>query len=409
MIGSNQVTWFTRKEEAEEWLHVVYKEKTGNKFNHDHFDKLPNRFCLVDIDSELVERGSISLIETRLLDPVYRLMGILFDIHTIDTMIMNCNLNLKLMPLGKISERQIQLARAVLTEIWLLIEDNATFDQLCDASNRFYTLIPHDFGVERPLVIDSLKVVKAENEMLQNLSNMKMICGTPNEEYNEQINPLDACYQQLNADIIPLDKTSQEFGQLCNMIYNTHGPTHNDYAIEVLEIFSVNRRETAKQSQAFQNIGNHVLLWHGSRLANFVGILTNGLKVAPSEALASGSMFGNGIYFADISSKSANFCYTDRINNIGLMLLCEVALGDKLQLGEGDYELRDMPNTEYQSVEVAGSYRPLDWRYSHGVTAPYDAVELLDNLPLLYNEYVVYDPAQVRIRYLFQMKFNYKE
>ena len=70
-----------------------------------------------------------------------------------------------------------------------------------------------------------------------------------------------------------------------------------------------------------------MLLWHGSRLTNFVGILSEGLKIAPYEAPMTGYMFGKGIYFADVVSKAANYCLPSRINNVGLMLLCEVALG----------------------------------------------------------------------------------
>lgn len=35
--------------------------------------------------------------------------------------------------------------------------------------------------------------------------------------------------------------------------------------------------------------------------------------------------FGKGVYFADMSSKSANYCFTSRAKNIGLLLLCEVS------------------------------------------------------------------------------------
>lgn len=34
--------------------------------------------------------------------------------------------------------------------------------------------------------------------------------------------------------------------------------------------------------------------------------------------------FGKGIYFADMSSKSANYCFANQNNNVGLLLLCEV-------------------------------------------------------------------------------------
>jgi len=39
-------------------------------------------------------------------------------------------------------------------------------------------------------------------------------------------------------------------------------------------------------------------------------------------------MFGKGIYFADMVSKSANYCHTSKSSPTGLLLLCEVALGN---------------------------------------------------------------------------------
>lgn len=41
-----------------------------------------------------------------------------------------------------------------------------------------------------------------------------------------------------------------------------------------------------------------------------------------------GYMFGKGVYFADMVSKSANYCRTSKGDPKGLMLLCEVALGN---------------------------------------------------------------------------------
>jgi hypothetical protein len=36
-------------------------------------------------------------------------------------------------------------------------------------------------------------------------------------------------------------------------------------------------------------------------------------------------MFGKGLYFADMSSKSANYCYPTPSKNTGLVLLSEVS------------------------------------------------------------------------------------
>lgn len=51
-----------------------------------------------------------------------------------------------------------------------------------------------------------------------------------------------------------------------------------------------------------------MLLWHGSRIANFVGILSQGLRIAPPEAPVSGYLFGKGIYLADMAEKSIHYC-----------------------------------------------------------------------------------------------------
>lgn len=39
-------------------------------------------------------------------------------------------------------------------------------------------------------------------------------------------------------------------------------------------------------------------------------------------------MFGKGVYFADICSKSAGYCAANIDNPYGYVLLCEVALGN---------------------------------------------------------------------------------
>ena len=41
----------------------------------------------------------------------------------------------------------------------------------------------------------------------------------------------------------------------------------------------------------------------------WVGILSEGLRIAPPSAPVTGYMFGKGVYFADMVSKSANYCF----------------------------------------------------------------------------------------------------
>lgn len=100
------------------------------------------------------------------------------------------------------------------------------------------------------------------------------------------------------------------------------GPTHH-YKMTLLDAFKWHKQS---ELDRFVDKGNKMLLWHGTHLSNYIGIIRHGLKLPPIEALSTSSMFGRGLYFADVCSKSANYCCPTRINDIGLLLLCEVSI-----------------------------------------------------------------------------------
>lgn len=405
IIGSNRLTSYDTLDEARNYFQFVYEEKTGNYFGAKQFFKQPNKFYHLDV--ELVKPKEISSeCNTNLNKSVHELMKMLFSYEQIENLLLRCKLDLKQMPLGKMSIRQIQLAMKTLGEISCLIQRNGTFGQLRAASNQFYTLIPHAFHLDRPTVIDSVEIVKAKIEMLESLSNCDLIYDILSAETGKAIDPFDECYLKLKTEIMPIDKNSLEFQFLCGIVQNTHGITHTNYTLEVLDIFKVERQGEEKRFQAFKHLKYRALLWHGSRQTNFASILTNGLKVQPPHAPHTGLMFGKGIYFADVVSKAANYCRADTTHNIGLVLLCEVALGDMKCL-RVDSNVTDLPNETWQSVKGCGVYVPRNWSRLNGIlvsTAEIRAHEFPTKL--LYNEYVVYEPSQVKIQYLFKMKFH---
>lgn len=69
-------------------------------------------------------------------------------------------IDMKKMPLGKLSKRQIMSAYSVLTELQQEVGGAAAPARILDASNRFYTLIPHDFGLKKPPLLDSEEIIK---------------------------------------------------------------------------------------------------------------------------------------------------------------------------------------------------------------------------------------------------------
>ena len=55
------------------------------------------------------------------------------------------------------------------------------------------------------------------------------------------------------------------------------------------------------------------------------------------EAPATGYMFGKGVYFADMSSKSANYCFANKQSSTGVLMLCDVALGGAYERTGAEY------------------------------------------------------------------------
>jgi hypothetical protein len=70
-------------------------------------------------------------------------------------------------------------------------------------------------------------------------------------------------------------------------IKNTGANAVRSYSL--YNIFRIQRRGEAERFQKWKELDNHFLLWHGSNTANYMGILSQGLRIAPPEAPVSGT------------------------------------------------------------------------------------------------------------------------
>ena len=96
--------------------------------------------------------------------------------------------------------------------------------------------------------------------------------------------------------------------QLLQRVLDVHLPEGLEPADpNVLDCFELERDGEASIFNP-ERLNNRKLLWHGSRFSNFVGILSQGMRIAPPEAPASGYNFGKGVYFADLVGKSTPYC-----------------------------------------------------------------------------------------------------
>ncbi|XP_072383200.1 poly [ADP-ribose] polymerase-like [Diabrotica undecimpunctata] len=408
-IGDRQTLPFYTLDLAKNFFVEQYKKKTGNDWDNRHnFKKQPNMMYPIDVDfAEDLKKYEISETPSVLPTSVQDLLKMIFDINAMQKLMLEFELDTQKMPLGKLSKAQMEKAFGVLSELQTLVSAKADRALFIDASNRFFTFIPHSFGLGTPPVMDNEDIIKKKVEMLNSLLELEIaynLMQTANKG-------VDDYYKGLNTEIGILDKNSREFRIIQDYVKFTHTVTHNQYKLIVEEVYTIKRQGEEERFNKFSQMHNHKLLWHGSRVTNFAGILSQGLRIAPAEAPNSGAMFGKGIYFADMVSKSANYCFANRLNPIGLALLCDVALGnmyDRLdadnirKLPEGMNSCRGLGRThpDPNYVQKIGNIVVPTGKGVHQLAAATSS--------LLYNEYIVYDVAQVNIKYLVKMRFDFK-
>lgn len=138
---------------------------------------------------------------------------------------------------GKLSKVQIQKAMGVLTELSKLIEnENPDQPRVIDANNRFYTFIPHSFGVKDPPLITDLETIKKKTEMLDSLMELEIAYSLMKTSSGKGENSIDAYYSKLNTEIDVLDRASAEFEIIQEYVRNTHAATHSSYSLEIEEV-----------------------------------------------------------------------------------------------------------------------------------------------------------------------------
>eukprot|EP00731_Ephydatia_muelleri_P032007 Em0023g514a len=410
-------------EAAKDCFRKKFLDKTQNNWEEkDNFVKHPSKYDLVAVDfeaedepdaggTEATPSASASVPPSKLDSRVQSLVELICDVRAMEDLVREMKYDSNKAPLGKLSADQIKSGYVALKAIEDCINRGNLGDPLVRACENFYTRIPHCFGMQRPPLIKTKEEVKEKMALLEALGDIQIALKMLGNKREEKENPVDQHYHGLHCSITPLEHSDKVFSLVEKYVRQTHGKTHTQYTLQVLDVYALEREG---EEEVFADVGNRQLLWHGSRLTNWVGILSQGLRIAPPEAPSTGYMFGKGIYFADISSKSANYCFATPTKDEGLLLLCEVALGNTHDLVAADYDASKLPNGKHstkglgrmvpdptQTVKLSdGCEVPLGTPIDTGLTNK-------SGYTLNYNEFVVYDMKQVKMRYLVKLRFRF--
>lgn len=164
-----------------------------------------------------------------------------------------------------------------------------------------------------------------------------------------------------------------------------------------IKAWRVNNQETDEKFKKFctdYKIDNTKLMWHGSRSENFFNILKTGLKIRPANAVYTGSMFSDGLYFSTLAHKSIGYTSTSGSYwahgnaRSGFMAIFEVAYGN--------------PYTVYEHTSECYHF---NFDVLQKKNPPCHCVYASPEKGMLRNpEIIFYRPDQVTVRYLVEIK-----
>ena len=396
-----------------------FSSKTGNSWWHlDNFKKVKGKYDLVKIDhgtetvkQQLQERERSN---SKLHKKVQDLISLIFSKSEWEASVKEMKFDVSRSPLGKLTKEQVQAGYESLQKIEECLKPKVPLSKLEEACGEFYTKIPHDFGMKKPPLLKTTEQIKEKLELLDALKEIQIAVTIMDDETSkEDENKLDRYYKSLNCSLEPLDHESSEFKAVEKFMLNSKTDFipysyYDDSSIE--DVFEVHREIDEKRFR--KDLGNRMLLWHGSRLTNWCGILKQGLRIAPPEAPCSGYTFGKGVYFADIFGKSACFCYASPRQPYGLLLVCEVALGKVNEATLHDIYLHENLPKGKHSTKAVGIEEPngkANYVSPNGAVMPMGKPKKNKKRCdfLHHNEYVVYNVDQINPRYLVKIHGNF--
>ncbi|XP_033635285.1 protein mono-ADP-ribosyltransferase PARP4-like isoform X2 [Asterias rubens] len=283
-----------------------------------------------------------------------------------------------------LSAEKVTKAESILLQIKKALDAEDTDDEsgsesdIQELSQEFYSQIPHKIHHKEDFKTKS--VIAKKQDLCQLIKDIVSVSETTNWSKRSSV---QSKYRALRCHISCLPVNHPECNDIKNLILSTQGKI---WPVKILNIFAVTR--PLELTSYNTKLHNSQLLFHASRPANFVGILSRGL-VLPKVVVddfggerTDAGMLGSGIYFADSFGTSAKYSHTSQTTGTRLMAVNQVALGS----------CHD--TTVYQKDLL----KPPDGFHSvHGVK--HNGTNHSDFKD---DEYVVYNTNQQRLRFLIE-------
>lgn len=400
--GQKECRFFTSLAEARANYESIYREKTGPRKGYKEVSLASSKIgsqkargtSSGEVDAQTLQKiqakdkAAPVVQESKLSLAVQELVRYIYDEAThalTNSVAAKITANGIETPLGILTLGQIDKGERILMELYKQFQKKKhNRSEMERLTGEFYTAIPHRIGRTRAAVdtavIDTLDTFQKKQDILQLMKDMLQVNGEGgNVLFDAKV---DQEYEALGCALEPVDPKSPQFEELTSYIVKSQIKTKN---IKVKNIFTLRRDN---EWTAFtEKIDNQRLLFHGSRIQNWVGILSRGIllpKIVVSLGVnrTDAGWLGNGIYFGDAACTSLSYTSPGR-KQTRFIALARVALG----------KMKDYTKITYGIAEPPAGYDSC-----HGVRRTAQNGSQFDD-----DEYVIYRTEQQRLEYLVEV------
>ena len=284
-------------------------------------------------------------------------------------------------PLGILTVGQIEKGERILSELYAMFQQGASPDVLERYSGEFYSAIPHRLGRTRAAVaeaaIDSLADFEQKQETLQLMKDMLSVNGDGgNVLFDDEVG---AQYKALGCKVFEVSPAERD--KWAEFVGKSQVKSQK---VKVKRVFQIRRDGEWDRFRA--DIPNQRMLFHGSRIKNWVGLLSRGIllpKIVVSMGVkrTDAGWLGNGIYFGDTAC-TASFYTTPGKRGTRFMAIARVALGK---------------SKDYTKITYGLEGPPPGFDSCHGMRNKMFSSSQFED-----DEYVVYELDRQRLEYLVE-------
>jgi poly [ADP-ribose] polymerase len=303
-----------------------------------------------------------------------------------------------------VSEQQVNAAQEIISNISGLVKIGVDIKHVNDMLLKLYTIIPRRMDNVKNHLFDDItddnrlstaqRLIDNEQSALDTMAGQVELLKQQREAAKKSAEAEADGKKEEVSEITILDQMGlsievENDTETLELIKKLMGPNVN----QMKRVFKVVNKKTQLRFDKHMDkveLKKKRYYWHGSRNENWFNILQTGLLIRPSGAVHTGSMFGDGIYFADKAQKSIGYTslrgsyWAHGGDNKAFLALFDVHLGKQKEI------------LHHNSSCYSLSKKVLD-------KEGFDSVFAKGGADLRNNEYIVYDSAQCTVSHLIEI------